>query len=94
MPSGVQTNWTLDANSRVTDLSHLIPGMPPTVLQEWNYSYTNADDPQVQNDVTPTLHRPWRGLSIRRAAPDRQLSDRHGRGNHGADADLIPDLDP
>ena len=56
--NGVQTNWTLDANSRVTDLKHATTGMGATTLQEWNYGYTNADDPLSQADVTPsyTVH--------------------------------------
>ena len=56
--NGVQTNWTLDANSRVTDLKHATTGMGATTLQEWTYGYTNADDPLSQADVTPsyTVH--------------------------------------
>ncbi len=45
--NGVRTNWTLDANSRTTDLKHATTGMGATTLQEWTYSYTNAGDPQV-----------------------------------------------
>ncbi|MGB6514963.1 MAG: hypothetical protein WBF57_18695, partial [Mycobacterium sp.] len=51
--NGTQTNWTLDANSRVTDLAHIVPAIP-TTLQEWTYGYTNEGDPLSQADVTPT----------------------------------------
>jgi len=56
--NGVQTNWTLDANGRVTDLKHATTGITPTTLQEWTYGYTNADDPLSQADVTTgfTVH--------------------------------------
>ena len=91
--NGVQTNWTLDANSRTTDLSHLIPGMPATVLQEWTYSYTNADDPQVQNDVTPTytVH----GEAYQYDGLHRVGNYQTGTvaGNYGAGADRFPSLD-
>lgn len=56
--NGTQTNWTLDANSRVTDLKHFVPGMTPVTLQEWTYGYTNEGDPLSQADITPsyTVH--------------------------------------
>ena len=57
--NNVRTNWTPDANDRETDLKHsYVGGMTPVTLQEWNYRYTNADDPLVQDDVTPmfTVH--------------------------------------
>jgi YD repeat-containing protein len=43
------TNWTLDANSRVTNLSTTASG---GTLQAWQYGYTDAGDPLSQNDLS------------------------------------------
>ena len=53
--NGTQAAWTLDANNRTTKLKHATTGMAPVTFQEWDYRYTNADNPLVQDDVTPGL---------------------------------------
>ena len=71
--NGTETDWTFDANNRVTNLKHATTGMAPTTFQEWDYRYTDADDPLVQDDVTPALTVHGEAYVIRRPAPGRRL---------------------
>ena len=91
--NGTAATWTFDANSRVTNLKHATTGMVPATFQEWDYRYTAADDPLVQDDVTPghtALGEAYQYDGLHRL---RITSGRRSR-QHGPRAHVHAGLDP